>query len=156
MNGLEFDEEQKSSKQKLSPDLLNKTLSRDDKVSSKSHVASSASEIEQVNAQIELPMDKRLTNEGRLTGRPSTLKDNQLSKSMAETSINRFKEDGNGANDDSAIQSKSSSQYVTPLVGSKNKLGQEPSEKSLPPTSVELNQEGPNKDGGEREVASKD
>ena len=73
--------------------MLNKTLSRDDKVSSKSHVASSASEIERVSANIELPIDKRATNEGRLTGRPSTLKENQLSKSMAETSINRFKDE---------------------------------------------------------------
>ena len=48
--------------------MLNKTLNRDDKANSMSQVVSTY-EINQVDTNVDLPMDKRQGNEGRLTGR---------------------------------------------------------------------------------------
>jgi len=45
------------------------------------------------NVKIDLPTSNRIgPADGRLTGRANSQKEQQLSKSMAETSINRFKD----------------------------------------------------------------
>ena len=63
----------------------------------------STNEIDQINANVDLPNEKNSKENqvGRLTGRASSWKEQQLSKSMAETSINRFKDrEGEAAEDD--------------------------------------------------------
>ena len=87
--GLEFESDgHKSSIPKLSPEDLDQTLSRYDKRSSISQVAPSpTNEIDKVNANIELPDDRKSKNEGRLTGRVNSLKEHQVSKSMADASM---------------------------------------------------------------------
>ena len=63
----------------------------------------STSEIDKVTANIDLPGENRAKNEGRLTGRTQSCKENKLSKSLAETSINRFKEKENDPDTDKNI-----------------------------------------------------
>ena len=75
--GLDFESEgHKSSMPKLNSDDLDQTLSRYDKRSSTSQVATSPcnNEIDKVDANIELP-DRINNNEGRLTGRVNSLKE---------------------------------------------------------------------------------
>lgn len=79
LNGLEFDEEMKV---KMSPDSLNKTLKRENKNNQSSQVVSPV-EIEK--DRLELAIENRGTNVGRLTGRPASWKDTSVSKSMNVT-----------------------------------------------------------------------
>ena len=65
-----------------------KALSLEDKASS--IAISSQGEIDNVDTNIDLPLKKDVV--GRLTGRTNSLRDQKLSKSLAETSINRFKD----------------------------------------------------------------
>ena len=88
--GLEFEEETKNSaknseKAKLSPDLLNKSLLRDERMNSASQVVS-PTEIDKVEANIELSTQEQGENKGRLTGRASSWKDNLIAKSINEKS----------------------------------------------------------------------
>ena len=133
--GLEFDDEnQKHSLTKFSPDLFNKTLSRDEKVSSASHVVSMQSgDLDNVQANVELP-DRVKSNEGRLTGRPGSLKENQLSKSVAETSINRFKD--HATEEDIIANSANDHQAQTPLI-EPSKLDADLNKSQAPPTISE-------------------
>lgn len=105
MNGLEFDEAPgQSVLHKFSPDL-SKTASRDD-VQASSALIGSSSDIEAIAATVDLPMtagDKA----GRLTGRATSWKEQQLSKSLADTCIDNFKE-GNKADDGLAARSAQS------------------------------------------------
>lgn len=99
--------------------MFNKTLSRDEKVSSASHVVSMQSnDLDNASANIDLPMDRQKQNEGRLTGRPNSFKENQLSKSLAETSINRFKDSSatDGSDCQGTVSVSTSLQAKTPLL----------------------------------------
>ena len=97
--GLEFEEETKSAKhsaknsekQKMSPDMLNKSLLRDERVNSASQVVS-PTEIDKVEANIELATAEHSEKQGRLTGRASSWKDNLIAKSMKESDESRFKD----------------------------------------------------------------
>jgi hypothetical protein len=82
---------------------------------------SSHGEIE--NIKIDLPSSNvNGPTEGRLTGRANSQKEQQLSKSMAETSINRFKD-----------KEEDSDMYETPItVESKANIEHTPQE---PPAS---------------------
>ena len=55
-------------------------------------IASSQSEIDRIDASVDLPLSNRNKNEGRLTGRANSLKQQHLSKSMAETSIKQMRD----------------------------------------------------------------
>ena len=82
MKDFDLDEEQKKSLSKLSPDILNKSLLKDE-------VRQSLFDEVQVNKPQSLNSAKEA-------------KDKKLSQSVAENSINRFKEEGKsegGSND---------------------------------------------------------
>ena len=83
---------------KLSPEVLDQSLGREVKPSSASQVVNTQNDIDQVEANVELPGSKRNNNEGRLTGRTGSLKEQQLSKSLAETSINQMTENNKELN----------------------------------------------------------
>ena len=90
---MEFEDGDKASSLHKSPKNLNKMLSQSDKQMSASQVASSVNDIDQINANVDLPggassKDKEV---GRLTGRASSWKEQELSKSLTETDKNRFK-----------------------------------------------------------------
>ena len=76
----------------MSPELINKSLLRDERMNSASQVVS-PTEIDKVDAPIELATQDQSEKQGRLTGRASSWKDNLIAKSLnKESEENRFKD----------------------------------------------------------------